>query len=83
MTSLLLSLGLSKAHCLSLALPLLWLCFPAALAAEYDIPLFISASNTQQEGFVRVVNHSDETGIVRIRAVDDSGRAFGPASLSL
>ena len=58
-------------------------CQQAALAAEYEIPLFVSASNDMQQGFARIVNHSDETGTVSIRAIDDSGRAFEPFEMSL
>ena len=67
----------------SLGFVLTLLCCQAALAAEHDIPLFISASNAMQQGFARVVNHSDESGTVSIRAIDDNGRAFGPTTLSL
>ena len=67
----------------SLVFALTLLCCQAARAAEHEIPLFISASNAMQEGFARIVNHSDESGTVSIRAFDDSGRAFGPTTLSL
>ena len=67
----------------SLGFALTLLCCQAALAAEYEIPLFISASNAMQQGFARIVNHSDESGTVSIRAIDDSGRAFGPFQVSL
>ena len=67
----------------SLVFALTLLCCQAARAAEHEIPLFISASNAMQEGFARIVNHSDASGTVSIRAFDDSGRAFGPTTLSL
>ncbi len=67
----------------SLGFALTLLCSQAALAAEHEIPLFISASNAMQQGFARIVNHSDESGTVSIRAIDDSGRAFGPFQVSL
>ena len=51
--------------------------------AEHDIPLVISASNAGQQGFVRIINHSNRPGTVRIHAIDDRGRHFGPVSLSL
>ena len=35
------------------------------------------------EGFARVINQSAEDGEVRIDAYDDSGRVFGPVSLSV
>ena len=51
---------------------------PAA-AARYDVPLFISGANNAsgQQGFVRVVNHTDQAGTVTVRAWDDNGVAFG------
>ena len=61
------------------------LCCQAALAqaTEHEIPLFVSASNDMQQGFARIVNHSDDSGTVSIRAIDDSGRAFDPFQISL
>ena len=61
------------------------LCCQAALAqaAEHEIPLFVSASNAMQQGFARIVNHSDDSGTVSIRAIDDSGREFEPFEISL
>ena len=56
----------------------------AALAASmHTIPLVPPASNTVQQGFIRIINHSDRAGTVIIRATDDSGRRFGPVSMSL
>ena len=46
------------------------------------IPLFTSAGNVQ-EGFARIINHSNRTGTVRIHGTDDSGRSFGPVTLSV
>ncbi len=50
---------------------------------EHVLPLFMSTSNLDQQGFVRVVNHSDEDAAVRIFGVDDAGRRRGPARLTL
>ena len=50
---------------------------------EHTLPLVMSASNHIQRGFVRIINHSNRAGTVVIHAVDDSGRRFGPTSLSL
>ena len=47
------------------------------------LPLVPPASNVGQQGFVRIINHSDRGGAVRIHAIDDTGRSFGPISLSL
>ena len=56
----------------------------AALAwPEHVIPLFPPASNTVQQGFVRIINHSHRAGTVNIYAIDDSGERFGPVSVSL
>ena len=50
---------------------------------SYSIPFVTRASNTQREGFVRVINNSDRAGRVSITAIDDDGRSYGPVSLSL
>ena len=47
------------------------------------IPFFPSGSYPLMEGFARVINQSAEDGEVRIDAYDDSGRVFGPVSLSV
>jgi len=45
--------------------------------------LFESASNDDRQGFVRVINHSDGAGEVRILAIDDAGVQAGPVSLAI
>ena len=58
----------------------------AAAQAQHTVPLFPAASEYDAigwEGFVRIANHSDEAGDVRIDAIDDTGRRFGPLTLSL
>ena len=61
----------------------LWLaCCPAGMAATFDIPLFIPASHDRQQGFIRIINHSDTTGTVSVRAIDDSGRMFPADDMS-
>ena len=57
------------------------LCASALAQSTTVVPLFMSASNAQQQGFVRVINHSDSAGTVRIRAVDDTG--YEPSALTL
>ncbi|MDE0036186.1 MAG: DUF1588 domain-containing protein [Gammaproteobacteria bacterium] len=52
-------------------------------AAPQGVPLFPSASDNVQEGFVRVINHSPMSGEVRIDAIDDSGRIAHPVTLAL
>ena len=41
------------------------------------------AMDDRRQGFVRVINHSGEAGEVRIEAVDDDGKAYGPVTLSV
>ena len=62
---------------------MLALCQPSLAQSERDIPLFMSASNEVQEGFVRVINRSADSGTVTIRAVDDSGQEFSPSTLTI
>ena len=52
-------------------------------ASAHALPLVTPASNTTQQGFVRIVNRSASAGTVRIHAIDDTGRRFGPVSLRL
>ena len=49
----------------------------------HAIPLVTPASNSVQQGFVRVINRSSRAGTVSIHAIDDSGVRFGPVSLTL
>ena len=48
-----------------------------------SVPLFPSASTDNWEGFVRVINHSDVSGEVTIKAIDDTGRRFTAVTLTL
>ena len=50
---------------------------------QRTIPLVMAASNPGQQGFVRIINRDNRAGTVSIHAIDDSGRRFGPVSLSL
>ncbi len=54
-----------------------------APVTPHAIPLVTSADNTSQQGFVRIINRSPRAGTVRIHAIDDEGRRFGPVSLPL
>ena len=47
------------------------------------VPLLPLASDRGPQGFVRVINHSDQGGAVRVDVFDDAGQAFGPLTLSL
>ena len=55
----------------------------SAVQLEHTLPLVMSASSPVQQGFVRIINHSDHRGTVEIHAIDDSGRRFGPISLDM
>ncbi len=48
-----------------------------------DVPLFLSTSEPLRQGFLRLINHSDQTGEVSLTAIDDTGREFGPVNLAL
>ena len=52
-------------------------------ASDYSLPRFSAASNAAQQGFARIINHSDTSGTVTIHGVDDSGTQYGPIQLSL
>ena len=58
---------------------------PPALAQhqQHGLPLVVSADNSTVQGFVRIINRSARAGTVRIHAVDDAGRRFGPISLAI
>ena len=69
-------------------LPFLLVLVQAVLAQsdpqfKHTLPLVMSASNPIQQGFVRIINHSNEVGTVQIHAIDDSGQRFAPISLDL
>ena len=56
---------------------------PVTLAQhQHGLPLLPAASSAQQ-GFVRIINHSERDGTVRIHAIDDEGERFGPVTLEL
>ena len=45
----------------------------AASAEDHLVPLFPAASDSVRQGFVRVINHGEESGEVSIEAIDDEG----------
>ena len=49
----------------------------------YAVPLFLAADDSRQESFLRIVNRSPSSGIVRISAIDDSGKTHGPIRVAL
>ena len=57
---------------------------PAGNAAAHGLPFLPSASDAHgRQGIVHVLNRSVEAGAVGIVAVDDSGRRYGPLTLSI
>lgn len=51
---------------------------------EHSIPLFMADGDPEQrQGFIRIINHSDEEGTVEIVGIDDAGMRFGPIGLSI
>ena len=54
------------------------------IVSPKTLPLFLADGDpSSRHGFLRIVNHADRGGDVRITARDVSGAAFGPAILSL
>ena len=52
----------------------------------HRVPMFPAASsagNPLPQGFVRVINHSNEAGSIGIEAVDETGERRGPATLAI
>ena len=50
----------------------------------HHVALFPAAGGaTGRQGFARVINRSDESGIVRIEAFDDAGVSYGPLELEV
>ena len=51
----------------------------------HTLPLFfpVSGSKREPDGFVRIVNHSNQAGKVEIHGVDDRGTSYGPTTLTL
>ena len=57
-----------------------------ALAATtvFELPLFLSHNDSYaRQGFVRVLNLSDEAGDIMVEAIDEAGQSFGTFSLPL
>lgn len=52
----------------------------AAQAADGAILLFLAAGDALREGRLRITNRS-AAGEIRIRALDDAGRSFGPVAM--
>ncbi len=48
-----------------------------------EVPLFLAASHSSRQGFVRLLNASPDAGTVAITAFDDEGSRYGPVTLSI
>ena len=68
----------------TLGLALLSLSGEAALAQmqQHTLPLVLPDGMTNQ-GFVRIINHSERAGTVTIHGIDDAGERYGPISFTL
>ena len=51
--------------------------------AGHDVPLLPSASDTDRQGFVRLINHASRAGSIRLVAIDDEGNRIGPRELAI
>ena len=47
-----------------------------------SVPLML-APNSERQGFVRIINETNQAGSVRITAVDDAGNAASPIEIDL
>ena len=54
-----------------------------SVPGAHGVPLFPSASDSNREGFVRVINRSDASGEVVITAIDDTGWHSAEVLLSI
>ena len=57
---------------------------PTAMAqTTRTLPLVLPVTDGGRESFVRIINNSPRAGSVRIHAIDDTGRRFGPTTIDL
>ena len=56
---------------------------PYQVGGPLHVPLLPPASDAGRQGFVRVINHSDEAGEVAVTAIDDAGTRVGPVTLAI
>ena len=47
------------------------------------VPLFPRADDPMREGFLRLINHYPEDGVISITAIDDHGQTAGPVTLAI
>ena len=57
--------------------------FQREVRTVHSIPLLPAASNSSQQGFVRIVNRSRTDGSVQFIAIDDAGTAQDPIMLAI
>ena len=57
--------------------------YPITERISDTLPLVLGASDSARQGLVLIRNRSDVDGEVTIRAIDDAGNRFGPATLEL
>ena len=55
----------------------------APVGRASGVPLLVAASDARRQGLVRLINHSDTAGTVRIDAYDGAGEPHGPVFLAL
>lgn len=55
----------------------------AVVAAGHDVAMFPAASDSSRQGFIRVINHANRAGEVRIAAIDDEGTRPDPLVLAI
>ena len=55
----------------------------SARPESHQIPLFLATGHPKRQGFARIINLSDRSGIVTVTAIDDAGVEFPPVSFRL
>ena len=50
---------------------------------RHSLPLVLSAADSRRQGFVRLINRTDESGTVHIHAMDDAGVPYGPVEVEI
>ena len=53
------------------------------VAAAITVPFFTQSTSAGSVSYLRIINHSEESGSVSIVAYDDAGTSYGPATLEL
>ena len=75
---------MKRSICRRLALAGLLFFASAAQAEHYTVPLLVPAgTSSEPQGVVRILNGTDESGMVEIYAIDDAGTRSGPATFTL